>query len=369
MVRLPAPDPMDIETFQKEPKTVLLVDDDETVRRFLCEGIRNAGYHVVEAASAEAAEDALGESECQLVLSDIDMPGTSGIELLRKVKRFDPDLDVIMVTGMKDAETAVQAIREGASDYLTKPVQLNNLCFVIERTLERRRLVLENRAYGDHLEELVARRTSELERAYESTLQALVTALDFRDNETQGHSVRVVEYAVEIATAMRVTEPALTWIRKGAILHDVGKIGIPDAILHKRGRLTPDEWAQMKKHPEMGYQMLEHIDFLKPALEIVLCHQERYDGTGYPRGLKGDGIPIGARIFSVVDAFDAMTSDRPYRPAMTIDAARAEIESCGGSQFDPDVVRAFMGVEPGRWSAIRRRVQEDLDGWRKSLRR
>ena len=211
---------------------------------------------------------------------------------------------------------------------MTKPFNLDEVQIVVERTLEKApRLILENQAHQERLEELVAVRTqelvekkqeveglyTELAETYESTLQALVTALDLRDNETHGHSYRVVEYAMVVAERIGVTEPDLTWIRRGAILHDVGKIGVPDAILRKPGKLTEDEWVQMRLHPEMGYEMFKHIPFLKPALDIVLYHQERYDGTGYPTGLKGEDIPLGARIFAVVDTFDAMTSDRPYR--------------------------------------------------------
>jgi HD-GYP domain-containing protein (c-di-GMP phosphodiesterase class II) len=189
----------------------------------------------------------------------------------------------------------------------------------------------------------------------------MITALDFRDNETHGHSRRVVEYAVIVAEAMNVGEPELTWIRRGAILHDVGKIGVSDAILRKPGKLDPEEWEEMKLHPEMGYRMLKHIRFLKPALEIVHCHQERWDGSGYPRGLKGDEIPLGARIFSAVDTFDAMTSDRPYRAALSIQAARDEIDRYKGIQFDPRVAEAFLAIDERVWCEVRERVHRRID--------
>ena len=265
-----------------------------------------------------------------------------------------------MVTGVVDAQTAIGAIRQGASDYVTKPFNLEEVQIVVDRTLEKRRLILENRAYQEHLEDLVSQRTRELHDSYESTLQALVTALDFRDNETQGHSYRVVEYAVEVARQMGLAESEITWVRRGAILHDVGKIGVPDAILRKPGKLDADEWAEMRKHPEMGYRMLRHIPFLAPALDIVLCHQERFDGTGYPQGLKGEEIPLGARIFSVVDTFDAMTSDRPYRAALTIQDARDEIERFRGIQFDPNVADAFLRIDEARWREIRERVHRGV---------
>ncbi len=365
------------------PRTVLVVDDEAAVREVLADALDAFGYEAVTAEGADRALAILSDRKIDLVLSDIEMPEMSGIELLDRVKERDADLDVVMVTGVIDAQVAVDAIRRGAADYVTKPFNLDEVQIVVDRTLEKRRLIRENRAYQDHLEELVALRTGELlektkeveglyqslEESYESTLQALVTALDFRDNETQGHSFRVVEYAVLVAEQLGVSAEDLTWIRRGAILHDVGKIGIPDAILNKPGKLTEDEWERMKEHPEMGYRMLHHIRFLRPALDIVLSHQERYDGTGYPRGQKGEEIPLGARIFAVVDTFDAMTSDRPYRAALSIQEAREEIERWSGRQFDPRVARAFLEIPAARWSEIRERVHREVLALEERVRR
>ncbi len=353
---------------------LLVVDDDQSIREVLAEGLHSLGYEVVTASDAEEAFRSLESRGLRLVLSDVDMPGQNGIELLRRIKRADADVDVIMVTGVVDVDTAIAAIRQGASDYVTKPFNLQEVALVVERTLEKRRLILENRAYQLHLEEMVAARTAELaqkkeeverlyrelEVSYESTLQALVTALDYRDNETLGHSRRVVEYAVLVADRVGVKEPELSWVRRGAILHDVGKIGVPDAVLRKPGRLDPGEWEEMRKHPEMGYEMLRHIPFLAPALDVVLSHQERWDGSGYPRGLRGEGIPLGARIFAVVDTFDAMTSDRPYRRALPIRAARDEIQRFSGVQFDPAVAEAFLSIEEGSLNEIRERVHREV---------
>ena len=350
-------------------KTVLVVDDEASVREILAEGLSLFGYETQIAATASAAMELVRSRPIDLVLTDIDMPGETGLDLLRQVREHTRDLDVIMVTGIVDADTAVAAIREGASDYVTKPFNLEEVQIVVQRTIENRRLVRENRAYQEHLEVLVAQRTRQLQDTYENTLQALVTALDFRDNETQGHSYRVVEYAKLVAHALRVGEADLTWVRWGAILHDVGKIGIPDAILLKPGKLTDDEWTVMKQHPEMGYRMLSHIEFLKPALDVVLCHQERWDGTGYPRGLAGEQIPLGARIFAVVDTFDAMTSDRPYRAALTIDRACEEIRAFGGRQFDPVVSAAFLSIEAERWREIRERVHREVMAIEERVRR
>jgi putative nucleotidyltransferase with HDIG domain len=350
-------------------QTVLVVDDELSVREILAEGLAEFGYEPLTAPDAAQAFEIVRTRPVDLVLTDIEMPGETGIELLERLKRHDPDLDVVMVTGIVDTKTAIGAIRDGASDYLTKPFNLDEVQIVVGRTLEKRRLLDENRAYQEHLEDLVARRTRELRQSYEATLQALVTALDYRDNETQGHSSRVVEYAMLVAEALEVREPQLTAIRWGAILHDVGKIGIPDRVLLKPGKLSEDEWETMKKHPEMGYRMLQHIAFLEPALDIVFCHQERFDGTGYPRGLRGEQIPLGARIFAVVDTFDAMTSDRPYRPALTIEAARDEVRRCTGTQFDPAVAEAFLGIDASRWEEIRRRVHEETVAIEERVRR
>lgn len=353
---------------------ILVVDDELSVREILAEGLEAFGFETEMAADADEAMAILEKERFHLLLTDIDMPGRTGIDLMGDAKKLFPDLDVIMVTGVVDAKTAIRAIREGAADYLTKPFNLEEVQIVVDRTFEKRRLIAENRSYQEHLEDLVELRTAEvvekhgeierlygeLQDSYESSLQALVTALDFRDNETQGHSYRVVQYAVMVAKVMGIGEPDLTWIRRGAILHDVGKIGIPDAILKKPGKLDPEEWEVMKRHPEMGYRMLEHIRFLEPALDIVLSHQERFDGSGYPRGLKGEEIPQGARVFAVVDTFDAMTSDRPYRKALSIDDACNEIKEWSGRQFDPAVAEAFLSLPADSWREVRERVHREV---------
>ncbi len=355
-------------------KRVLVVDDELAVREVLSEGLEVLGYDVASAASASDALQRVREDRFDLVLSDIDMPGENGLWLLDRVKEHDEEIDVVMVTGVVDTSTAIGAIRRGASDYVTKPFNLEEVGIVVDRALEKRRLVRENRAYQHHLEELVADRTREvlekkaeverlyreLEVSYESTLQALVTALDFRDNETQGHSTRVVEYAVLVAQRLGVPPDEMRWIRWGALLHDVGKIGVADKILRKPGKLDDDEWAEMRRHPEMGYRMLQHIPFLRPALDVVLSHQERFDGSGYPQGLAGEQIPLGARIFAVVDTFDAMTSDRPYRSALPIETARAEVQKFSGTQFDPEIAEAFLSIDAGSWREIRERVHRDV---------
>lgn len=341
------------------PVRILVTDDEVSIREVLAEGLESFGYEVAQASTAAEAFDVVRRGGIDLVLSDIDMPGENGLSLLKRVKERDPDIDMIMVTGVVDLEVAIGAIRQGAADYVSKPFNLEEVQIVVERTLEKRRLIRENREYQLTLEQRVEERTRELEESYESTLEAMITALDFRDNETMGHSRRVVEYAVIVAKTLGIGEPELSWIRRGAILHDVGKIGVSDSILRKPGKLDASEWEEMKRHPEMGYRMLKHIRFLEPALDIVYCHQERWDGSGYPRGLRGTAIPLGARIFAAVDTFDAMTSDRPYRAALSIHAAREEIRRFAGIQFDPGVAAAFLSIDEAVWLDIRNRVHRD----------
>ncbi|MDQ7008382.1 MAG: HD domain-containing phosphohydrolase, partial [Acidobacteriota bacterium] len=278
------------------------------------------------------------------------------------------------LTGLRDAPTAVAAMRSGASDYVCKPFSLHEMDARLREALEKRRLRIENERYREHLEELVEARTrkvleameeiaalnEELTRAYDSTLSALMIALDHRDNETQGHSLRVVAYTDRLAREMGIVEPELTEIKRGAMLHDVGKIGVQDAVLRKPGPLDPEELEQMHQHPRWGWEMLRGIDYLAVPAEIVLSHQENWDGSGYPRGLRQEQIPVGARIFAVADTLDAMTSNRPYRNAGTMEEVRGELLRCAGTQFDPRVVEAFLAVEAEEWWTLRAAVQRAM---------
>ncbi len=330
---------------------VLLVDDDESVRDVISVLLREEGYECVVATSAEMALDLAAAEETPLVISDMKMPGRDGLWLLETFRQKYPDTAVIMLTGYGDTEAAVDCLRRGAVDYLLKPPRLTDLIRAIERALAKRRIELARQRYQRKLERKVRDRTHELRVAlhdiastYQNTLLALVAALDAREHETSDHSQRVVRYTSAIAGVMGISGSELEEIGRGALLHDIGKIGVPDAVLLKPGKLDSSEWLEMRKHPEVGHQMIQNIPFLDTPAQIVLSHQERFDGNGYPRRLRGEEIHIGARIFSVADTLDAMTSDRPYRMGTSFKNAIAEIQRCSKTQFDPEVVKAFMSI-------------------------
>src|SRR6266496_204468 len=326
---------------------ILVVDDEETIREIVCSMLTSCNYQCRQAASGLEALALLESGEqFELMLSDLMMAGLDGNGLLEKTKEQFPDLPVVMVTAVHDISVALAAIRNGAYDYLLKPFEREQLLATVRRALENRRLKLENRTYQTNLETLVTARTeqlrkamSSLERSYDITLEALGDALDLKDAETEGHSRRVTLFTIAIAQALGMPREQIAIIARGAFLHDIGKMSIPDAILRKPDKLTGDEMAIMHEHAYRGYQMLRKIPFLAEASDIVYSHQERFDGTGYPRRLKGNEIPLGARIFSLADTLDAITSDRPYRPAQSLKAARAEIEKWSGRQFDPEIVK------------------------------
>src|SRR3954462_1382479 len=343
---------------------ILVVDDEEAIREIVSSMLQNAGYNARQAGSGKQALEILGAGEeFQLMLSDLMMAEMDGIALLDRVQDCYPDMPAIMVTAVHDISVALAAIRNGAYDYLLKPFEREQLLAMVRRALEHRKLRLENRSYQSNLESLVAARTeqlrqtmADLERSYDITLEALGDALDLKDAETEGHSKRVTAFTIAMARAMGMSGDKIRVIARGAFLHDIGKMAIPDAILRKPGALTEQEVMIMREHCARGYHMLKKIPFLAEAAEIVYAHQERYDGTGYPRALIGDEIPIGARLFAVADTLDAITSDRPYRAAQTIQAAREEIRRFSGSQFDPKVVEIFLGMPDSIWEDLRREI-------------
>lgn len=352
-----------MEAIPPPPPRILIVDDDESVRDVISVLLREEGYDCVTADSPEAALEVARSDDTPLVISDMKMPGHDGLWLLEAFRDQYPDTAIIMLTGFGDTEAAVDCLRRGATDYLLKPPKLIDLVRAIERALAKRRVELARKRYQKKLERNVRDRTTELRAAlkdvnttYQNTLLALVSALDTREHETSDHSQRVVEYTVAIASRMSIRGAELDEIGRGALLHDIGKIGVPDAVLLKPGKLTTEEWLEMRKHPEMGFNMIAPIPFLTIPSQIVLSHQERFDGSGYPRALRGEEIHVGARVFAIADTLDAMTSDRPYRQGTSFGNAMAEITRCAGTQFDPEVVRAFLDIG----EAGLRRIRDDM---------
>ncbi len=342
-----------------EPQKILIVDDEEPIREVVATMLEAQGFVCAAVCNGREAQEQIQRMPPDLVLSDMIMPEMDGVRLLDWLRQYDPDIPVIMVTAIHDISTALEAIRRGAYDYILKPFEKDQLYHGVRRALQHRMLIIENRNYQRNLEVLVEERTAQLsgalaqlEQSYDDTLEALGSALDLRDAETEGHCQRVTAFTICIAKLMNVPSEYLPILARAAFLHDIGKMAIPDGVLRKPGPLDDAEKTIMRTHCEIGYNMLIRIPFLRDAAEIVLAHQEFYDGTGYPRGLSGEAIPLGARIFAVADALDAMISDRPYRRALSLEHAREEIRRCAGTQFDPKVVEVFFAVPEPNWTAL-----------------
>lgn len=342
-------------------KPRLLIVDDEAEVRGVLHDLLSGPYECGEAASAEDAIAELREKDYQLVISDITMSGMSGLEMIPHVKVVSPDTVIVMISGMQTIESAINALRLGAFDYLMKPFDLRQAEAAVSRALDHHELIASKRRYENHLEELVTQRTAELddalnslENAYRSTLRALTAALETRDAETHGHSERVVTFSLRLGREYGLNSAEMKALEFGSLLHDIGKIGVPDAILRKPAKLTDEEWVRMREHPLHGQQILRGIKFLEGAARVVAQHHEKWDGSGYPLGLKAEEIDICARIFSVADAFDAITSDRVYRKGRSYQAAAEELNEWIGRQFDPKVVEAFHRVPQEDWDELRR---------------
>jgi putative nucleotidyltransferase with HDIG domain len=347
----------------RKPARILVVDDEAQVRIMIGATLERQGYQVALASNSDEALEALELNTFELVLTDIVMHGGNGIALLEHIHEKQPHLPVIMVTAVHDIGVAIDAMRRGAYDYLLKPFERDHLVGTVQRALEHRHALQESENYQQSLEHVVRARTEmlrqameDLEHSYDVTLEALGDALDLKDSETEGHSKRVTAYTIALARACGITPAQIKIIARGAFLHDIGKMAIPDDILRKPGKLSPEEQEVMREHCPRGYHMLRKIPFLAEAAEIVYTHQEHYDGSGYPRGLAGSQIPIGARIFAIADTLDAITSDRPYRKGRSFDAAREEILRCSGTQFDPAVVEVFLKIPTELWQELRAEI-------------
>jgi putative nucleotidyltransferase with HDIG domain len=330
---------------------ILVVDDEPSILEVLTGILGNAGYAVDAENTAQGAFRRLEQNigVYDVVVTDLQLPDVDGLQVLDRVRTVDPLAITIVLTGNASKDTAVASLRHGAFEFIEKPLRKDELLMVVERAREHRRLRVENDRYRMRLEDMVRQKSAELSDAMERikqsnefTLQALAGLLDAREQATGKHCLRVRDLTIAVGKRMDMAENELTVIGQGALLHDIGKIAVPDAILLKPGTLTEAEWKIMRTHPEVGYNILRISPYMQEVAELVYAHQEKYDGTGYPRGLKGEAIPVGARLFAVIDAYDAMRSHRPYRRAMTSVRAKAELSRGSGTQFDPEVVAAFL---------------------------
>jgi response regulator RpfG family c-di-GMP phosphodiesterase len=351
---------------------LLLVDDEPKVREILSD-ILGQMFECVTAVSAEEALEVLKTKSFQLIVSDITMGGISGLDMIPLARNICPHAVVVMISGIQTIESAIDALRVGAFDYIMKPFDLRQVEAVVKRAWEHYSLLEEKRRYESYLEELVQERTAALDRAmvalddaYRATLKSLAAALETRDTETHGHSERVVSFSLRLGREINLDADTMRSLEFGALLHDIGKIGVPDSILLKPDKLTDAEWVKMREHPNYGKQILRGIPFLSGAARVVAQHHEKWDGTGYPVGLKGREIDINARIFSVADSFDAMISDRVYRPGRPYEAAAKELDDWSGRQFDPEIIAAFHKVPKEDWEELKRlsmlKKEETADG-------
>jgi response regulator RpfG family c-di-GMP phosphodiesterase len=362
------------------PHHILCVDDEPMIREILREALEQEGHRVTEAENGKVALDKVHGGAFDLIVTDVKMPVMDGFTLMKNLGDLTEQIPVVVITSFGDIDVAVDAIRLGAYDYIVKPFNISQVTISVKRALERRQLLLENIQYKKSLEHKVVEKTIDLIRknkkleqqakllegllrdlreSYEASLDAMVSAIESRDCETKHHCRRVQVYAVMLAQRLDVSPEQLVDISYGSLLHDVGKIGVPDSILLKPGKLTDAEWQVMRRHTIIGHQMLSKIKFLRGASDIVLHHHERWDGRGSPNGTSGEEIPLGARIFSIIDTYDAMTSKRPYKEALPIATARAEIERCAGSQFDPRIVKEFLRIADEDLIEARARVESE----------
>jgi len=345
------------------PARILIADDEAIIRDVLERKLMSLGYACESCENGREALALLANRKFDLILADVLMPEMEGVTLLKEALRISPEIAVILVTSVVNIEVAVDSLKDGAYDYITKPFSLEEVSISVSRALEKRRLLLENQNYQRTLEERVASRTRQLEEAlgvlehtYHSTLVALSKALDSRDADSDGHSLRVTVYARRLAQQLGLSAAEARSIEQGVLLHDIGKIGIPDELLRKQGQPSESERLLMQRHPEIGYRILSSIKFLKNAAQLVLHHHERYDGNGYPRRLKGDEICLGARVFAIADALDDLTSNRPFQAAMSIEAAIPRIESMAGAKLDPAFVSEFLKIPVSEWKADREEI-------------
>lgn len=321
--------------------TILIVDDERAGRETVEAILEGDDYTLMMASNGREALEIAQSVQPDVILMDVMMPGMSGFEACRRI-RSNPglaEIPIIVLTALDDRKSLLDALESGADDFITKPVDRYELRARLAgiMRLNRYRKLLQERVNSEN-------EHRKLLEAYDATIEGWSLAMDLRDKETEGHTRRVTDLTMKLARALDVAEDALVHIRRGALLHDMGKLGIPDSILLKEGPLTDEEWIIMRKHPNYALDLLSKIEYLLPALDIPYCHHEKWDGSGYPRGLKQLEIPLAARMFAIADVWDALTSDRPYRAAWSSDQALEYIKDASGSHFDPQIVQIFLDI-------------------------
>lgn len=326
----------------KNISKILIADDNIIFNNILKRSLKEFDYQIQETSDGNSTFKELSRNIYDLCLLDINMPGKSGLEILKEIKsNQNIYTSIIMMTGDDDNQTIIKVMRLGADDYIQKPFELNELYVAIKKSLINHNIKLENIRYKKYLEEEVNNKTKEINKAFFDMITAVANAIEARDNYTGHHVKRVSEISVLIGRKLGFTAKKLNELKIGGILHDIGKIGVPDSILNKPGPLSKEEFAKIKLHPELGFNIIKNINSLKPIVSYILYHHEKYDGTGYPEGLRKENIPIEGRILALADALDAMTTSRPYREAFSKDKAYDEIIKNSGSQFDPNIVTIF----------------------------
>jgi len=341
------------------PASVLVVDDEEPIRNALKKFLAQQQYEVYAAASGEEALNQLRRHKVALMLCDIRMPGTSGVDLVPQALEIEPELAILMLTAVNDATSAAMCMQRGAMDYLTKPIELADLGRAVERALKRRGMLLESRELNRWLKEEVTTRTAELhrerqklERVSVATLEALVNALEAKDPYMRGHSARVADLSATIAAQLGMPDEEVEHVRVGGRLHDLGKIGTRESVLNKQGPLTPEEFEHVQQHVVIGSQILPPLPHLEHILAMVRSHHERWDGTGYPDGLRGQEIPIGGRIIGTAEVYDALSSSRPYQEKMSPDQTIERMTDLAGTVLDPKVYEAIAAVVARRRTLV-----------------
>ena len=335
----------------KQHHKLLIVDDEVSMRNALTRYLSARGYTVGEAANGEEALQVMGTDSYSLMLLDVQMPGMSGIDLVPEALDREPDLAILMLSAIADATTAAACMQRGAYDYLTKPIELNDLSNSIERALKRRDTLMQNREISSWLREEVQSRTRENKRDREqqqklivATLEALITAQEAKNAYLNGHSARVAAFAASVAHHMDLNDDEVEEVRMAGRLHDLGKIGIRESVLDKKGKLSEEEFKHVKQHVLIGWQILAPLQHLGFIVSHVRSHHEHWDGSGYPDGLSGEDIPLGARIICASDVYDALTTSRPYQEKLTPEEAVERTRSLSGKIIDPRVMEAMKSA-------------------------